>query len=423
MRKNESSSCVSRWLPPVTYIIIVILLSIQVLWIFKAAKLEEQNFSHRVTMALREARLEISTRQPLCEHISMLKHSDTVIDSAYIKEIHDDKKNVIDSIIERSLSHWNIELPYEFCLTDSFLHRKDFTKKSPIYYQDLDGVLEHDGIVIKVAFPTRNQFLLSQFIGIFGLSIFFVFFIFYSFTKLSLLFRRNNSLIVRSKDFVNNIVHEFQTPIANVRFASGLINRNSLVDDSDIYKNIKYTEIIQVETERLQKLVDEILRIGAYGMDKFEKEMIDVNDIIDHQIKIHKSHTDLLNGEIIFKERAKHCDVKGNVDLFSVAISNLIDNSLKYVKNKPEIIIRTFNKSDTLIVTISDNGIGIAKQNIKNVFEKYYRVTTGDQHNVKGFGLGLSLVYRIVTDMGGNIDVKSKVNKGTIFTIFLPLNK
>lgn len=416
--KNKINSI---WLlAPTTYLILVILLFFQIGWVLRLAKLEEQNFNHKVNMALRQASSNISEQQPICDDIHEFISSKYSTKSE-VEEHHREKISKVDSVILAAFDEWSIDLPYNFCITDSFLHSKPAGKKTPLYYQNLDGVFSGNGIYIEVEFPTRNQFFLNQLIGVLSLSIVFLFFVFYSFMRFSIVYKQSKKTIEDSKDFINNMVHEFQTPLANMRFAAGLVKKNCEEGEVDYDKIEKHSNIIIKESKRLQRLVEEVLRIGTYKEERLKSEIVDMHEVIESQVLAHEGRTLFLDGTITFEKGASDFYVEGDFELLSLIFSNLIDNSLKYITLAPKIFIKSFNKSGKLIVTVSDNGIGIKKENLNSIYDKYYRVATGDKHNIKGFGLGLSLVYRVVKAIGGEIEVKSKLNKGTIFTIILPI--
>lgn len=403
------------WLPVITYIILLALVIFQVNWIFKAAQLEEQNFNHKVSMALKQARDEIGNRIPECNHMS-----DFLCGRFCGADVHAEKTMEVDSIIRSSLSMWHIELPYKFQITDSFLHgRSHSSLKQPLYHQNLNGLLTQEGIMIEVEFPTRNQFLRSQISGVLGISILFILFVLYSFITLLRLFKRNKATLIHTTDFINNMVHEFQTPIANVRFATNLIRKNKYLKENP--KELEYTRVILDETLRLQKLVEEILKEGMHESNTIWNEEIDAHQLIHQTADKFRHRADNLGGQIVLKLDATKHQVFGDSSALALAISNLMDNAFKYVTAAPVVEISTYNKSDHLFVKIKDNGIGIRKEEQKHIFEKYYRVNTGDLHDVKGFGLGLTLVQKVVVRMGGKISVESASGKGSIFLISLPL--
>ncbi|MGQ1947268.1 sensor histidine kinase [Geofilum sp. OHC36d9] len=403
------------WLPVLTYIVLVLLMVIQVGWIFKAARLEEQIFSHRVEMALKAARDEIGVRIPQCSDMS-----DFLCGRPCPRAIHIAKTREVDSIINTNLRLWNIELPYQFQLTDSFLHlNKHRTFNSPAYHQNLSGLLDQSGVMIEVEFPTRNQFLVSQIYGILGLSVIFIVFVMFSFLIMMRLLGRDKALLVHTTDFINNMVHEFQTPIANVRFASQLINKNCAAGETN--KTSEYAGVILDETLRLQQLVEEILHVGRPETDDEMTEGVDVHAAIRQAVEPFLYRVQASGGKLRLGLTAQRYLIRGEYGPMVQVVSNLIDNALKYVDDVPVIMVNTVNKDNRLVVSVTDNGIGIHKNEQMSVFEKYYRVSTGNTHNVKGFGLGLTYVKKVVTRFGGSVAVVSQPAKGSTFRVILPL--
>lgn len=400
-----------------TFAILIVLVIIQVGWIFKAANLEKQNFNHRVAMALKGARDEIGRRAPQCPDMTNF-----LCGKGCAAEIKKQKAAEIDSIIRENLAINNISLPFTFQITDSILPQskgKLFT--SPCYLQNLNGLIDQNGIQIRVQFPTRNQFIRSQIWGLLGLSILFILFIMFSFVITFRMFRKENAMLVRTTDFINNMVHEFQTPIANMRFAANLIRK--IKPGSAPEKTMEYSDVILEETRRLQTHVESILRVAANGNAITEKEEVDVHTVIEHVLETFRYRIDHANATVKFIADAENYTIEAERGPLSLIISNLIDNALKYVKQKPHIHISTLNQKNRLIIRVSDNGIGITRENQSKIFDKFFRVSTGDIHNVKGFGLGLTYVKKVTLQYGGSVTVESEPDKGSIFTLTFPTLK
>jgi len=221
-----------------------------------------------------------------------------------------------------------------------------------------------------------------------------------------------------TRDFINNITHEFKTPLTNIALANSMISKNEHVSGDE--KLHQYSEIIKSEHKKLTNRVETLLDIARIENGKTGFcETIDVCNIIKCTAESYQVQVQQLNGKIILDKVADKCLVNADKEQFQIVISNLIDNAIKYCDKKPEIIIRTSNKGNYVIIEIEDNGIGIKPEHQKQIFEKYYRVPTGDLHNVKGFGIGLSTVKAIIESMNGDIDVHSKLGKGTKFIIKL----
>jgi two-component system phosphate regulon sensor histidine kinase PhoR len=222
-------------------------------------------------------------------------------------------------------------------------------------------------------------------------------------------------------DFINNMTHELKTPISTISLSSSTILRDELQNDPERLQ--KYASIIYKENKRLEKQVERVLSIAKLDKQEVQlrKENLDLHEIIRESTEnFQLGQMELNDGKIELKLGANPCLVFADeVHLVNV-IYNLMDNAIKYCSEKPEITVTTSNSKNGISLEISDNGIGIKRENQKYIFDKFYRVPTGDLHDVKGFGLGLFYVKEILERHGGSISLKSTYGKGTTFKIWLP---
>jgi two-component system phosphate regulon sensor histidine kinase PhoR len=229
---------------------------------------------------------------------------------------------------------------------------------------------------------------------------------------------RQKKLSEMKNDFINNVTHEFKTPIATITFAVANIENEKVLENPALIK--QFTQVIKDENKRLNTQVEKVLQASILENKALElkNEKVDMQTIIQslataYEVKAGKEH---------FHQHfhALQTIVTGDTFHLSNTISNLLDNALKYSGEQVSITISTENVGKMLKISIADEGIGISPAQQKLIFEKFYRVPTGNVHNVKGFGLGLSYVKAIVEQHKGRVEVESKAGKGSTFSVFLP---
>lgn len=274
---------------------------------------------------------------------------------------------------------------------------------------------------LAIYFPRQKNFILQSvgFMGMSSIILTFIVIAVFIFT-LYIIFRQKK-LSEMKTDFVNNMTHELKTPISTISLASQMLNDKSIPLESKNLPNI--SGIIQTESMRLGYQVEKVLQMAIFerGRIPLKEKVIDVHELIQSVYANFAIQVEKKGGTIEYQCNANHPLVRADELHLTNVLSNLLDNAMKYCRVVPEIIIGTRNNSKHLIIFIEDKGIGISRENQKKIFEKFYRVHTGNIHNVKGFGLGLSYVKKIVEIHNGTIEVKSELNKGTRFEISLPV--
>jgi two-component system phosphate regulon sensor histidine kinase PhoR len=222
-------------------------------------------------------------------------------------------------------------------------------------------------------------------------------------------------------DFINNMTHEFKTPIATINLAVEAIKKPKIIDDRE--KVMNYLKMIKDENKRMHAQVENVLRISKLEKNQLDisKDRMDVHDLIEDAI----SHVELIamdRGGYIHKHfEAERSEILANDTHFTNVLVNILDNAIKYSPESPKVDVYTETVKNNIIIKVQDQGAGMSKAVLKQVFEKFYREHTGDVHNVKGHGLGLAYVKKIVEDHQGEVYVESEKGNGSTFFIKLPL--
>ncbi|WP_396169930.1 sensor histidine kinase [Flavobacterium sp.] len=333
----------------------------------------------------------------------------------------------IQKLLKKELEEYGVNTKFEFGIfssglatkvkSDGFVYHADNTYSIPIF-SDNEGNNKYQ---LLVSFPQKKKFLLSDLVGITLLSIIFTLIIIIAYTSaLNQLIRQRNISEIKT-DFINNMTHEFKTPIATINLALDAIKNPKIIGDKDMV--LKYLQMIKDENKRMHAQVENVLRISKLEKKELDisKESTNIQEVIEDAIE----HVHLIledrEGTIAKHFKAERTIVLLNEVHFINVIVNILENAIKYSPNVPKIDIFTENIKEFLIIKIKDNGIGMSKVAQKRVFEKFYREHTGDLHDVKGHGLGLAYVKKIIDDHNGQIYVESEKGKGSTFIIKLPL--
>ncbi len=221
-------------------------------------------------------------------------------------------------------------------------------------------------------------------------------------------------------DFINNMTHEFKTPLATISLAVDALNNGKVLHNEE--KSAYFRNIIKEENIRMNKQVETILQAAFMEKQelKLNLDLISIHEMIEKVMDNYKLQLQNKNAAVQLLLNAKNDQINGDEIHFSNLISNLVDNAIKYSKDQPNIKISTHSTRNYLVIRIEDDGIGMSKESVKRIFEKFYRATTGNLHNVKGFGLGMSYVKTVIDAHKGRIKVESILGKGTSFTIEVP---
>ena len=294
------------------------------------------------------------------------------------------------------------------------------TKESYPYplFMDEYNVPEY---ILHVTFPTKNKHILSGISGILLLSLFFILIIIIAFSSSLYQLIKQKKISEIKTDFINNMTHEFKTPIATINLAIDSIKNPKIINDTE--KVIRYVNMIRDENKRMHKQVENVLRISKLEKNQLDisTEIIDIHEVIEDAI----NHVSLLiddkKGTVNTHFQAITSEINGNEFHLTNVLVNILENGIKYTQGAPKIDVYTESANKFFIIKIKDEGIGMSKSVQKQVFDKFYREQKGNVHDVKGHGLGLAYVKEIVEKHHGTVFVESEKGEGSIFTVKLPL--
>jgi two-component system phosphate regulon sensor histidine kinase PhoR len=285
----------------------------------------------------------------------------------------------------------------------------------PVFSQD------HDDHIL-LYFPHRQEYVLEQ-MDFWIVSTVVLFLALIGLAASLFYFYRQKFLAETQKDFVNNFTHEFKTPLAVMKIAADVLSQGTITQKPERLE--RYAAIIRNQTEHLQQQVERLLRTASIETNDLpiSKEDFDPQLLIEQALGKVQPLIEQKNARIELKmeEAGGISKVHADKAHLELAVVNLLENALKY-SNEPHIVVETGHFEDDFFISVKDNGVGIEKQYLKNIFKKFYRVPTGDIHDVKGFGLGLNFVKRIIDAHKGKIKVHSLPGIGTEFRLFIPLN-
>lgn len=417
---------------PATIVLIVLslvgVMYFQVAWIRSAAKTQKIKYKNQVANALEGIRNDL-----LNKSIEMSGY-----DPDYANKIDEAAKSYfwersvlitptnVSAIIRNQLEKNAIDLDFDYIILNRMNYavvksanfvKEDFNYASRAY-------LDNEGsLVLYLYIKASDSYIWSRLWWMIAASILFSIIIFAAFLLTVGAFFKQRKITEIKTDFINNMTHEFKTPLATISLAVGALKNKVVRSDSE--KMDYYTGIIKDENARMNKQVEKILEAAKMESDQLDLNIQTVN--IHEQIQRAVNNISLsiehLNGTVLEKLQAKNVLIAADEVHFANVINNLLDNAVKYSKNAPNIAIETLSNSNKAIIKVRDSGIGMSKDTLSHIFEKFYRAHTGNIHNVKGFGLGLSYVKAVMDAHKGRIKAESAPGKGSVFTLEFPLLK
>lgn len=397
----------------------------QIYWVSRALDIRENQFNRDVNAALRNVASQIfeinRTPSPANNPVNQLSTNYFVVAINGTIDV-----NLLEFLLITEFEKRNINADFEYGIYDcsdrcmvygNFISVKNSKNASLI--KDLPP-WKDEGYYFGVQFPYLQANLLSQ-MGIWGFSsaVLLIVIFFFVYTLFVILKQRRLSEV--QKDFINNMTHEFKTPISTIAISSEVLKDPGISQEPS--RLLKYATVIEQESQRLKQQVDRVLQMARLDENKFElsKEQVSGNELIKEAVQQCQMSIEQKGGNIQLRLSATQHGITVDKLHFTNVVFNLIDNAMKYNQGKPEIEIDTYNAKGLFCFSIKDNGIGIAPENQKKIFHRFFRVPTGNVHDVKGFGLGLNYVKLVVEAHKGSISLESAPGRGSTFNIFIPL--
>jgi len=395
----------------------------QLYWVRRAFDLKEAEFDRTVTAALYNVAQQIydikDTPPPATNPVKQLSTNYFVV--TVNSELN---ANLLEFLLRTEFEKRNIVVDFEYgvynCTSEKMVYGNYVPLKSK--QKNSDAILPqwaNQEYYFGVQFPNREAHIINQ-MGIWAFSsgVLVLVIVFFAYTLFVILKQKRLSEI--QKDFINNMTHEFKTPIATIAVSTEVLKDPNLVNQPD--RLLSYATIIEKENTRLKHQVERVLQMARLDKEDIglKREPIEIHQIINDAIRNTSVALQERQGIVKTDFTAPATVVEVDKLHLTNAISNLLDNAMKYCLGFPEIIVTTRAQNKGIVIEVGDEGIGISAENQKRIFQKFYRVPTGNVHDVKGFGLGLSYVKTIIEAHRGRVDVQSELGKGSTFKLYLP---
>lgn len=336
----------------------------------------------------------------------------------------------LDHFLKTELFNNGIDIPYHFSVTDrdgkevyrcsDYVHDDEKIYSRLLFEKDPPAKMGF----VNIFFPTLDNYIFSSVKFMIPSIIFTVVLLITFIFTIYIIFRQKRLTEIKN-DFINNMTHEFKTPISTISLAAQMLNDPAVGKSPVMFKHI--SGVINDETKRLRFQVEKVLQMSMFERQSvtLKKKEIDAHELINGVVNTFRLKVEKNNGTLEAELNAQDPVIFVDEMHFTNVVFNLLDNAVKYKSPDRDIAlkIRTWNENGKLCISVEDNGLGIKKENLKKIFDKFYRVHTGNLHDVKGFGLGLAYVKKIIADHKGSIRAESELNVGTKFIITIPLFK
>lgn len=405
---------------------IISLTGLQSYWVINTWNLNEEEFNEKITRVLiKVARSLAEVNAVELPQRNLIRRRSS---NYFIVNIDNEiDPPLLEFFLQKELESAALQLDFDYAVFDCTSNQMvygaycsfDPGKQPPEKVQELPA---HQGFTyyFGVRFPTRTSYLLGKtklvaiFTGLILLTI-----VFFAFAMIVIL--RQKRLTEMQKDFINNMTHEFKTPVATTQIAAGVLMEAGEVSSNPRLQ--RYASIIREQNARLNQQIERILEVARFERNQFElkKEHFSLHTVLTEVARGEQLRAQEKGGTLDFSPDFREVRLYADRLHFVNVLHSLIDNSIKYSKGTPEIALQVVEQPGQIAIQVVDRGIGVAKEHLPYVFDQFYRVPTGNIHNVKGFGLGLYYARRICALHGWKIAMGSTPGKGTVVTIYIPL--
>jgi two-component system, OmpR family, phosphate regulon sensor histidine kinase PhoR len=400
----------------------------QIYWVREAYHLIDEQFSSSVRIAMKGVANQILNYEQHNAEKQHLAIEDSL--STVIPDPHKINLSLLDFKINEEFKCMHVGTDYEYGIIDLKTNKiiagkyARFTKElmTSSHRIPLVGFENSDDHVLAAYFPDQHSIIIRRLINWIIISVLFALVLVIGFPVSIFVFNRQKRLSDMKADFINNMTHEFKTPIATISLASEMLMKKSILDDPA--KMQRYASIIYDENIRLQNHVEQLLSVSLLerGQFRLKKKQVDIHELLKDIVNKFSLTVQERGGEL----KAHYCAERHLMEVdkshLTNVITNLLDNANKYSPHHPWIRIGTQSTEEGLIITVEDHGVGISVENQQNIFKNLYRVPTGNIYTVKGFGIGLYYVKTIIEAHGGHIILKSEIDKGSRFDVYLPFD-
>jgi len=415
----------------ITSIALLGVITTQLFWVSDAISLRNEQFNKDVSLGLNKIVNQLLTLQNDSLLLQKFKASDSSGFTNHIKLFHTVRPQLIDSVIRSEFDRFNPGKKFYYGIyekkTGEFLlgNFRDYEDKiiGSKHNISISCIFQPETYRLGVYFPHQTGFVFQKMKVNLVLSAFFMLVIIGCFWFVIYYLLRQKKFSEIKADFVNNMTHEFKTPISTISVASEMLLKEHIVENKPMVN--KYARVIFDENARLKEQVEKVLQVATLekGNYKFKLETLHVHEELEDIVRNFEVTLAPQNGKILSRFNAAHDRILADKQHFNNMLINVLDNARKYSGESPQITISTRSNRKGIVISVEDNGIGIARENQTAIFRNFYRIPTGNVHNVKGFGIGLYYVKTIVDAHNGNIRVNSEQGKGTRFDIFFPFVK